>query len=85
MHSTELTPGLPLEEETVAALNTAISRLEHMLLSGETTVTIDGTVTTVDLEFAKRQLVDLRRMRDAKLGLTVRKPRVATINCGGLM
>lgn len=65
------------------ANNTAeIARLEALLRNGVTTVTVAGVTTTLDLNEIRRQLEYLRAADDSQAG---RKPRIATINAGGLM
>lgn len=65
------------------ANNTArIAELEAILQGGVTTITVAGTTTTADLNVIRQQLAELRRTDDSQVS---RKPRIATIDTGGLM
>ena len=65
------------------ANNTAqIAELEAVLREGITTTTVAGTTTTVDLDVVRKQLAELRRTDDTQVS---RKPRIATLDTGGLM
>lgn len=65
------------------ANNTAkIAELEAILQAGETSTTIDGTTTTVDLNVIRQQLNELRANDDDEAN-RLRKPTVATICLGG--
>jgi hypothetical protein len=65
-------------------LREKIEELERLLLSGETTVSIDGTTTTIDLDVIRQNLSLLYRQRDQQLGVAERKPRMSSIRVGGL-
>ncbi|MBS0207224.1 MAG: hypothetical protein JSS49_30475 [Planctomycetes bacterium] len=63
--------------------NTAeIERLRAILREGVTTVSVGGTTTTVDLNVIRQQLRDLERTDDIEGS---RKPRISSIDVGGLM
>lgn len=61
-----------------------IAELQGILLAGETSSTIDGTTSVIDLNVVRQQLDMLNRQRDALLGRVPLKPRVATMDVGGL-
>jgi hypothetical protein len=73
-----------LNESQLGDLLAKIAELEQILLSGETTVTIDGTTTTVDLDVIRQNLSLLYRQRDQQAGVAERKPRMSSIRVGGL-
>ena len=78
--------GYPQEDYALyGEIDIKIKEMEQALLSAETSTSIDGTVTSVDLNVLRSELARLRRQRDAQAGLQVRKPRVSTIDVGGLM
>lgn len=63
--------------------NTAkIAELEAILDAGVTTINVEGTVTTIDLNVIRQQLRDLRATDDTQ---KTRKPRIATLDVSGLM
>lgn len=63
--------------------NTAeITRLRQILRSGVTTMVVDGTTTTIDLNVIRQQLRELERTDDVE---GTRKPRVSSLGLGGLM
>ncbi|MBS0206631.1 MAG: hypothetical protein JSS49_27455 [Planctomycetes bacterium] len=74
----------PIELWSLPDLTAKIAELEAILLSGVTTSNIDGTTETVDIGLVRQQLGVLNRRRDELLERTPRKPRVATIDVGGL-
>lgn len=63
--------------------NTAeIARLRAILREGVTTVSVGGTTTAVDLNVIRQQLRELERTDDTE---GARKPRISSIDVGGLM
>ena len=58
-----------------------IAELEEILQSGVTTVVVDGTTTTVNLDVIQRQLNELRQSNTATAD---RRPRLSSIQMGGL-
>lgn len=63
--------------------NTAkIAELRAILQSGVTTISVDGTTTTVDLNQIRLELRQLIAEDDTQ---KTRKPRLSSVNLGGLM
>lgn len=70
---------MALTQDQIAA---KIAELEAVLQSGVTTININGTVTTVDLNVIRQQLANLRQQSTTERS---RKPRIASIYLGGQM
>jgi hypothetical protein len=65
------------------ANNTAkIAELKAVLQRGVTTVTVNGTTTVYDLDVVRQQLRELEATDDTD---ATRKPRISSLNLGGLM
>ena len=61
--------------------STEIARLEAILRDGVTSVTVDGTTTVIDLDVIERQL---NQLRQANTATADRRPRLSSIQMGGL-
>lgn len=59
-----------------------IAELEAILHGGVTSINVDGTSTTCDLEEIRRQLAELRRTDDTQ---RTRRPRLTFVKLGRLM
>lgn len=59
-----------------------IRELEALLQAGETSTTIDGTTSTVDLNVVRSQLADLRRRHS---GSRLRRPILSSVDLSRAM
>lgn len=68
----------------MADYSVEILALEALLNSGQSTVTVDGMTSTVDLAEVRRRLTELRRLDDDSIADGRSKPNLVPYRfCGG--